>query len=378
MTYLAQMLVFLLASPAPGDGLVRTLAEHGWGQIYEDPVLSRMALEITTLLGESQAGDGPESAGGHLRFVASKYKVSDQQITPMTIRHQNEAELLNHFPKLINRLERRFKPTHFGIGQHRGPRGITSTILLIHRGFEISNHPPSQATPGDQVTLSGQLRRGYFGPRLIVSPPSQAPMEYSVSLTHSRFLERVFPLGVDVGKYEVELVANSQYGPVVLNQWSIYMGHSPPRLPTVRVRPPAGDTQVSDSSERLLSLINAHRVAHGLAPLTLHEPLSQIAEEHAQSMRRRNSLSHVTPDSGSLVTRLKMRGVSASLVAENLAEANDEMAAFKAFKDSPGHAQNLLIAGLDHVGIGVSGRYFSVALVRLNMTGKALTDPVGR
>ena len=155
-----------------------------------------MALEITTLLGESQAGDDPESAGGHLRFVASKYRISDQQITPMTIRHQTEADLLNHFPKLINRLERRFKPTHFGIGQHRGPRGITSTILLIHRGFETSSSPSSQTVPGDHVALSGRLRRGYFRPRLIVSPPSQAPplpSRRSAARRHCRRSRRVAP-----------------------------------------------------------------------------------------------------------------------------------------------------------------------------------------
>ena len=37
----------------------------------------------------------------------------------------------------------------------------------------------------------------------------------------------------------------------------------------------------------------------------------------------------------------------------------------RAFLDSPGHARNLLLPNMTHVGIGVSGRYFSLTFAQI-------------
>ena len=62
--------------------------------------------------------------------------------------------------------------------------------------------------------------------------------------------------------------------------------------------------------------------------------------------------------------RLREKGISVHLVAENLAEAANPSAALQAFMESPGHKRNLLLNPLTHVGVGVQGRYFAVALVQ--------------
>ena len=178
------------------------------------------------------------------------------------------------------------------------------------------------------------------------------------------------------GAYGIEVIADSQYGPVVLNNHLVYCETPLPALPVVRVSNVAVDKQGDDASETILRALNRHRRQHGLAPVQPHPILTRAAQSHAREMDDRKIMAHTSPNTGNLATRLRSAGIEAIAVAENLAEASSPQAAFQAFLDSPGHARNLLLVGMTHVGIGVSGRYFAMTLARLE-SGMTQSPSVG-
>ncbi len=360
------MAAVLLLSPGPRLDLESLLREHGWGPMERDAALTQAALEMAQLFGASARGGDPESAGGHLRFVLEKNGVSDAHVVPFTVRHEENADASQHFPKLVSRLERRLAPTHIGLGSYKGADGWTTTILLVHRGAAMEEPLPRTAAVGQTLRVSALIRRGYFRSRLLLGAPNQAVVQESPAFQKDRRLEVDVHFNAGPGRYALEIVAESQYGPVVLNKSSVYVGVEPPRLPLVRLRPPAGSAQVEDPAERLISMVNAHRVSHQVAPLKWTESLARVSRQHAREMSERRVLAHGSPNTGNLVTRLRTAGVEATAVAENLAEASDEASAFRAFLASPGHARNLLLPGMTHIGIGVVGRYYALTLVRLD------------
>ena len=365
MLYQILTTIILSLSVPPSADLIVLLEKHGWGQVRQDPSLTDAAQEMATVFGESIEGGEPDSAGGHLRFVLEKYSISDVHVIPFTVRHQARKDALNHFPRLLARLERRLAPTHMGVGSHMGPGGWTTTILLVHRGVELASPLPGTAKHGARLRVAGVVRRGYFKSRLLISTPHLAGVQESPEFRRNRRVEVDVHFNAGPGRYDLEIVADSQYGPVVLNKRSVYVGVPAPKLPLIRLKPPIRGSQVDDPAERLMSMVNAHRVSHQVRPLVWDEQLAKVSREHAAEMSRRRVLAHGSPNTGTLVTRLRRAGVSVSAVAENLAEAGDEGSAFRAFLDSPGHARNLLLPGMTHMGIGVVGRYYALTLVRL-------------
>ena len=362
------LLVGMFSSPTAD--LFQLLEKHGWTPIAQDPALTVAATEVARMFGSSDQVGGPDSAGGHLRFILRKHGISDAHVTPFTVRHGDMREISERFPKLLSRLERRLSPTHLGVGSHHGAQGWTTTVFMVHRGIQLDEALPSRWEPGGTLRITGSVRRGYFRPRILVSSPRHGQVQDAIVQAQDRRFELAVHFAAGAGRYGLEFVADSQYGPVVLHKWSVYVGIEPPVLPLVRVKPPTRAAQVTDPAERLLSLINAHRVGHRLNPLIWNAKLAEVSKSHAEEMKVRRVLAHGSPHSGTLVTRLRSASIPVESVAENLAEASDETAAFKAFLDSPGHARNLLLDPMTHIGIGVAGRYFAVTLVRLQDDGK--------
>jgi len=280
------------------------------------------------------------------------------------VRHRSSADLAGTLPPLLGRLERHLPPTHFGLGTSGMGGILTTTILLVHRGLTFERALPRRAKPGTMMTLSGALRRGYFQPRVLVAPPGDQAVRDRPAWSDRRRAETTVYFDAGPGMYRVEVVADSQYGPVVLNNHRVYVGVAPPKAPMARLRAPAPVHDPFLAAKQLAKLINLKRTQNGRKGLVWHDELSKLARTHAVEMARRNALAHGSPSSGTLMMRLREKGISVHLVAENLAEAANPSAALQAFMESPGHKRNLLLSPLTHVGVGVQGRYFAVALVQ--------------
>ena len=340
------------AAAAAQAALAQTLRTHGWGAPAQTARLDAAALELATRVDLNAGG---QIAAGQLRFVLEGSGVTDAQVVPFIVTGALQPQL----PRLLTRLDRRAPPTHFGLARvERDGREVWS-VLLVHRGFEPSGPLPRQHAAG-ALSLSGSLRAGYFKPRLMVAPPKRPIRVQPVA--SGRGVAGVVALDAGPGVYRVELVAESQYGPVVLLNHRIWVDVEPPTRPTFRLRP---TTDFDAPALLLMSWINDLRRHNSRPALQAHPKLIEAAAIHAAELAKSGRLVHFSADSGSLKTRLKRVGVTARAVAENLAEADDPRAAIQALLDSPGHKRNLLLRGMSHIGVAVHGRFYAVVLAQL-------------
>ncbi|MCB9541926.1 MAG: CAP domain-containing protein [Myxococcales bacterium] len=352
-------LLLLVVWATPSAAVERLLDAHGWGVPARDPALDAAAAALAARLAGPVDGAVGEVSGATLAFVLAEAGVGDAQVHPYTVRYRASEALDERLPALLSRLDRRLPPTHYGVGSHGIGSTVTTTWLVVHRGVAFDPAPPRTAPPGSLLPLRGELRRGYFKPRVLVAPPGGAPVRVRPAWAAERAVEVTLYFDAGPGTYGVEVVAESQYGPVVLYNRPIHVGVEPPARPVVRLGPAVG---AQEPGAALVGLINRHRAERGLGPLVAHPALGAVAAEHAAELARRRSLLHASPDTGTLATRLRAQGFVFERIAENLADAADPRAALQAFLDSPGHARNLLLPGLTHVGVGVEGRFFAVAL----------------
>jgi hypothetical protein len=326
------------------------LESHGFGRPQRDTRLDEAAEALAARV----ALDEGEVAAGQLRFLLDKYGVADARVVPLS---GFEAPV----PAVLARLDRRFPPTHYGMGTADRGGHLLTTVLLVHRGAVLTDTVPLAVKVSEIRQLRGQLRPGYSRPRLLVAPPGQ-PVREQPAAGAGRGIDAVVAFDGPTGMWGVELVADSEHGPVVLTNQRVYVGETPPDLPRVNLSP--GPTTMAPEPV-LVAWINQLRSDHRLGTLQVDPRLAAVAQAHAEDLERQGALVHLTPETGTLTTRLKAQQIRVLASAENLARADDVRAAMRAFLQSPGHLRNLLLPELSHVGVGVKGRYFAVVLVRL-------------
>lgn len=127
---------------------------------------------------------------------------------------------------------------------------------------------------------------------------------------------------------------------------------------------PAGSTaaakcieQVEDEelARQLLSLVNIERVRVGVAPLTVSEELTEVAEGYACTMAGEDFFDHVHPASGEGPgARAAAAGYEFFAVGENLAGGQSTAAeTFEGWMNSPLHHYNMLSPEWKETGIGI-------------------------
>jgi uncharacterized protein YkwD len=94
--------------------------------------------------------------------------------------------------------------------------------------------------------------------------------------------------------------------------------------------------------------ISAYRRAHGLSSVTIDSQLNAVALQQARAMASSGTISHTV--GGSFSSRVaKLRK---SKAAENIAAGFRTFSeTLKQWQDSPGHRENLLMAGARKVGV---------------------------
>lgn len=360
------LLAILLLSPEPppdvyaAAAVARLLTVHGFGAPTPDKALRDAAVELGAQHLEAAPKDA-QSAGATLRFVLAKHGVADTHVVPFTLRHRTNADLDDRLPSLIARIESRVAPTHIGTGSRPDGDMTLTTVLLVHRAVQLDRVLPRRLDPGESLHLRGPLLKGYFQPRVLFASPKGGEVRESPAWTDGRSVDATVTFDRGPGAYDVEIVADSPEGPVVLINHRVYAGVQPPSRPDPRPQTDAS----KDPVRALLALVNAERKADGRNALRWHPILAKVAQSHAQEMAAAKSMRHVLPEGAPLTARLKAEGLKPTAVAENLALADSPEAALAAFLESPGHKRNLLMGQLNYVGIGVVGRYYAVAMARL-------------
>ncbi|PHR59354.1 MAG: hypothetical protein COA43_09480 [Robiginitomaculum sp.] len=103
-----------------------------------------------------------------------------------------------------------------------------------------------------------------------------------------------------------------------------------------------------------LADFNTYRATKGLKPVILNDKLNAASEVHARDLAAHGIISHTGTDGSAHADRVKRQGYKFSLVAENVATGQKSWEeVFKAWQDSPGHDENLLLEDVTDFGIAI-------------------------
>lgn len=110
----------------------------------------------------------------------------------------------------------------------------------------------------------------------------------------------------------------------------------------------AAASRLTASENSLLSVINATRASHGLAPLRVDYRLERTARGHAADMLRHQYFSH-----GAFTSRMRWSGAAGPVFGENLAWGPMSASwVVSHWLASPEHRVILLRPGFRRIGIG--------------------------
>jgi uncharacterized protein YkwD len=124
----------------------------------------------------------------------------------------------------------------------------------------------------------------------------------------------------------------------------------------------AAATRGSVDANAAARLISEYRASRGLKPLILDDTLMKIASDQAHLMASMDKMAHVLPGQVGFQQRIAAGGFRAAMAAENVAAGQDSLQeVFDAWRKSPGHNANMLLAGVSRMGIALAiqpgGRY---------------------
>lgn len=124
-------------------------------------------------------------------------------------------------------------------------------------------------------------------------------------------------------------------------------------------------TSISQLEQETAEAINSQRADYGLEPLSISATLSVQARVKARDMQTGGYFSHTSPTYGSPFAMMQALGVSYQSAAENIAMGyRSADAVVRAWMNSPSHRANLLSDRYTEMGVGYSGGYWALWLIR--------------
>jgi len=109
--------------------------------------------------------------------------------------------------------------------------------------------------------------------------------------------------------------------------------------------------------DRAISELNAYRISKDLSALTYDERLNRTADLHARDIAAADVLSHIGTNGSTLGDRVQLQGYYFSTASENAAEGQTSWdAAFRSWKNSPGHNANMLRDDVSQLGLAFATR----------------------
>jgi hypothetical protein len=101
----------------------------------------------------------------------------------------------------------------------------------------------------------------------------------------------------------------------------------------------------------MLARIDALRSERGLSPLAREPRLDAAARAHCIDMAAQGQLTHVSERTGTPADRVRVAGVSASTVSENVAQHRSTAEAQQSLVESDAHRANMVAPTVTHVGL---------------------------
>jgi uncharacterized YkwD family protein len=138
----------------------------------------------------------------------------------------------------------------------------------------------------------------------------------------------------------------------------------PEEKPPVEQPKPGGSYQLSADEQKLIQLVNQERTKAGLKPLAIDYELARVARIKSQDMESNNYFSHDSPTYGSPFQMMKNFGIKYTAAGENIAKTSSVDRAHTGLMNSEGHRANILNPNFTHIGVGISGYYYTQMFIR--------------
>ena len=110
---------------------------------------------------------------------------------------------------------------------------------------------------------------------------------------------------------------------------------------------------LTKDEQEVFDLINAERLAAGLAALKIDEELQNVARVKAKDMVDNNYFSHNSPTYGTPFNMIKNFGITYKAAGENIAGNSSNQGAVNAWMSSSGHKANILSNNYNYTGVAV-------------------------
>jgi uncharacterized protein YkwD len=213
---------------------------------------------------------------------------------------------------------------------------------------------PVRLRAGTWVDVNASVLVPATDAKVIVLGPSGAPAAVPTSFDgrHARARFRADRPGA----FLIQLLASVEGGPRPVLEASVYADSEPPTsffgdaAPGEPRQPLAAN---ADKLGALFEMVNQARQAEQSPSLERDATLDEIAERHAQAMRKQRRIAHDAGD-GDPRSRVEAANLSILATGENVAHALDVTRAHRALWASPSHRENLLQPRFDRIGIGVA------------------------
>lgn len=154
------------------------------------------------------------------------------------------------------------------------------------------------------------------------------------------------------GAYQVEVLAEGQYGPEVVANFPVYCGAAPPDSLRFEVETVGAGVSAADVARSNFAALNNQRARQGLAALQWDNGAAAVAEGHSRDMMANGFVGHTSPRSGDVEQRFGRAGITTAVLRENVARGYGPRGIHDSLMMSPGHRVNILADDVTHVGIG--------------------------
>jgi uncharacterized protein YkwD len=191
---------------------------------------------------------------------------------------------------------------------------------------------------------------------LAMSSPAPAQSEPTPSQSAGSQSELISGKGTAAGSGAISgngVVTNNGDGTITIQGTVTVIGSVTVKISDLQGPPKTGAGTLDSEELAFVTLLNALRAQHGLAPLKVSTELNQLSLWMSADMAAKNYFNHNDQTGRNPFNRMTDAGYHAEFEGENIAAGNsDAQGTYIQWLNSPGHLKNMLDPNYTELGVG--------------------------
>jgi len=294
-----------------------------------------------------------------------KYGIYENNSKVRAFLYSSKGDLKSQI--LLRYGDRKLEGTHVGAGVvlPTTSRPGIAVVVYTEKRVELDSFP-REVRAYSSRTLSGKLVNSTQGlePKIVISYPDGVTASLDgVRVKGNEFAGEVaFKEGP--GIYWIEVVAGDRNDSIVCALLKVKARPEkkrPADAVTAGTIPETYEVEgfsghyASElvAEEAMIEMINQVRKKAGLAPVKSHHLLALMARRHSRDMRDNDYTGHYSRLYGPVDARSRAAGLGGHSVKENVALANNLVAAMNNLLQSPAHRSAIMDPRVNRVGVGI-------------------------